>query len=209
MLRTVKESAMAALLKSAWEIALERTEGIEADPEKIRKEASINKGRKLAGTYLANLEDDGSDLKKTYEKADENLQPLLKAGLGTTVIMNIALPQTTDYENRIEKMIFIASTIDGPQSLSVDLLGQVGQFMGKYVEARDSLLERARQQYAPVYEQKREREMQQYGRSSNIPLDQDPEFLQLLQKSFAQLSAQFQQALDEVKDELRKEWNLQ
>ncbi|MGI6432371.1 MAG: DUF6657 family protein [Sphaerochaetaceae bacterium] len=200
---------MAALLKSAWEIALERTEGIEADPEKIRKEASINKGRKLAGTYLANLEDDGSDLKKTYEKADENLQPLLKAGLGTTVIMNIALPQTTDYENRIEKMIFIASTIDGPQSLSVDLLGQVGQFMGKYVEARDSLLERARQQYAPVYEQKREREMQQYGRSSNIPLDQDPEFLQLLQKSFAQLSAQFQQALDEVKDELRKEWNLQ
>jgi hypothetical protein len=39
-------------------------------------------------------------------------------------------------------------------------------------------------------------------------MDQDPEFIQLLQKSYNQLSSQYQQVLDQAKDQLRQDWEL-
>lgn len=197
-----------ALLKSAWEIALERTEGIEADPEKIKRDAAINEGRRLAGTYLSEIENDGAQLEKTYTDADPAERELLKRGLAATVVLNVALPQSDDYELRIAKMRHIAEVIDGKGSESVQLIAQISQFMGKYLQARDSLLERAKQQYEPMYADKKERMMQKYGKTTNLPLDQDPEFLQLLQKSYNQLSGQYQQVLDQAKSQLKAAWNL-
>lgn len=198
-----------ALLKSAWEIALEKTEGIEADPAKIKRDMMINEGRRLAGSYLTDPEEDGTQLEKAYVEASEEDRKLLRLGLAATVVLNVALPQSDEYEERIAKMRHIAQVLDGKESTSVQLLGQIGQFMGKYLQARDSLLERAKQQYEPMYEDKKERMMQKYGKASNLPLDQDPEFLQLLQKSYNQLSSQYQQVLDQAKEQLKSTWKLE
>lgn len=197
-----------ALLKSAWEIALEKTANIEADPEKIREEMAFTDGRRLAGSYLTDLENDGKVIKSEYETASDDKKEVLKKAFGTTILLNIALPQSEEYEQRIERMIFIASIIDGEQGETTLLISHVGQFMGKYLNARDSLLERAREQYEPHWQQKRERMMQQYGKTDGLSLDQDPEFINLVQKSFAQLSDQYQQVLDEAKEQIKENWNL-
>jgi hypothetical protein len=197
-----------ALLKSAWEIALEKTANIEADPEKIREEMAFTDGRRLAGSYLTDLENDGKVIKNEYETASDEKKEILKKAFGTTILLNIALPQSEEYEQRIEKMIYIATIIDGEQGETTLLLDHVGQFMGKYLNARDSLLERAREQYEPHWQQKRERMMQQYGKADGVSLDQDPEFINLVQKSFAQLSEQYQQVLDEAKEQIKENWNL-
>lgn len=198
-----------ALLKSAWEIALEKTENIEADPEKIRRDMTLNEGRRLAGSFLSDPENDGSQLEQAYRSAKREDKPLLKRGLASTVVLNVALPQSPDYEQRIAKMRHIAEIIDGNESDTVQLLGQIGQFMGKYLQARDSLLDRAKQQYAPMYEDKKERMMQKYGKTTNLPLDQDPEFIQLLQKNYNQLSNQYQQVLEQAKEQLKQAWELE
>jgi dsDNA-specific endonuclease/ATPase MutS2 len=98
--------------------------------------------------------------------------------------------------------------IDGKESETVGLLGQIGQFMEKYLQSRDSLLDRARQQYQPMYEQKREQMMQKYGKVPNMSMDQDPEFVQMLQRNYNQLSNQYQQVLDQAKDQLKEAWSL-
>ena len=198
-----------ALLKSAWEIALEKTENIEADPEKIRRDMTLNEGRRLAGSFLSDPENDGSQLEQAYRSAKRDDKPLLKRGLASTVVLNVALPQSPDYEQRIAKMRHIAEIIDGSESDTVQLLGQIGQFMGKYLQARDSLLDRAKQQYAPMYEDKKERMIQKYGKTTNLPLDQDPEFIQLLQKNYNQLSNQYQQVLEQAKEQLKQAWELE
>ena len=41
-----------AKIKSAWEIALERTENIQIDREKLKKDENIKKARLCAGAYL-------------------------------------------------------------------------------------------------------------------------------------------------------------
>jgi allophanate hydrolase subunit 2 len=99
--------------------------------------------------------------------------------------------------------------LDGPSSESEQLLDQIAQFMGKYLDARDSLLERAKQQYQPMFEQKQEQMMQKYGRAVNMSVEQDPEFIQFLQKHYNQLSKQYQQVLDQAKDQLKQIWHIQ
>ena len=198
-----------SLLKSAWEIALEKTKEIKADPEKIRQDALINEGRRLAGTYLTELEADGSQITKALKKASPDDEELLKKGLAATVVLNVALPQNTAFEERVNKMKHMAQMIDGPDSESSKLLGQIGEFMDKYLQARDTLLERARQQYQPMFEEKKEQMMQKYGKSIGISMDQDPEFIQFLQKNYSQLSSQYQQVLNQARDQLKAAWGIE
>ena len=44
-------------IKSAWEIALEKTESIEIDENRIRHNATIDAIRRIAGSYLLSDED--------------------------------------------------------------------------------------------------------------------------------------------------------
>lgn len=193
-------------IKSAWEIALEKTEDIQADPEKIRHDELVTQGRRLAGKYITSVKGDFSAVKKAYLNAPAQERNLLQQGIAMTILHNIALPQASDFEERIKRMKRLAELIDGQSS---QLITQIGQFMGKYLQARDSLLERAKQQYKPVYQQKKERLMQKYGRGVSLPpLEQDPEFLQLVQNSYAQLTSQYQQVLDQAKEQLKQQWNL-
>ena len=78
-------------IKSAWEIALEKTESIEVDENKIRHSANIDAIRRKAGAYLLSDEDTEENTKRElskYEKDD------LKEALGQTIINSLTLPQT-------------------------------------------------------------------------------------------------------------------
>ncbi len=197
-----------SLLKSAWEIALEKTENIEIDTEKIKRDNLIDEGRRMAGTYLVDLDALFSTLETAFKEKSEEEKLLIKKGLALTIIANIALPQSDDYQVRVEKMQRIASLIESEESESIELLAQIGTFMGKYLDSRDNLLERARTQYKPLFEQKRQQMEAQYGRSSYSSMEQDPEFIQFLQKNYNQLSNQFQQTLDNAKSQLKEVWNV-
>ena len=197
-----------SLLKSAWEIALERTEDIEIDTEKIRNDNLIDEGRRMAGKYLSDIEAPFSTLESSFKEKSDIEKPLIKKGLALTLIANIALPQSDDYSERVTKMQDIATLISGPEAEAVDLLGQIGTFMGKYLDSRDNLLERARTQYQPLFEQKQQQQSAQYGRATYSSMEQDPEFVKFLQKNYNQLSHQFQQTLDNAKAQLKEVWEI-
>ncbi|MDC7245035.1 MAG: hypothetical protein PQJ47_03890 [Sphaerochaetaceae bacterium] len=198
-----------SLLKSAWEIALERTEGIEADSDKIRKDGLIDKGKRIAGTYLSDIEATFEQLESNVKEHCEEDRPFVIQGLSMTLLANVALPQNDEFKERIERMQRIASVIDGEEGDSVELLGQIASFMEKYLEAKETLLERARAQYKPMFEQKKQQMMSQYGRSTYSSMEQDPEFIQFIQKNYNQLADQYQQTLDGAKDQLKEKWNLE
>ncbi|HHU87813.1 MAG: DUF6657 family protein [Sphaerochaetaceae bacterium] len=196
-----------SLLKSAWEIALEKTKDIEADAKKIREDELFNQGRRLAGTYLNELEDTGSKIVKHLKKVEAEERELILNGIKATILSNIALPQNSLYSERLEKLGFLGEVIDGEEGESVALLTQIAQLLEKFIQARDTLVERARAQYQPIFEEKREQMRQKYGKEINLSMDQDPEFIQFLQKNFNQLSNQYQQVLDQAKEQLKTVWN--
>ena len=45
-----------AIIKSAWELALEKTEGLEIDTEKIKADMSIKEGRQIAAAFLNDID---------------------------------------------------------------------------------------------------------------------------------------------------------
>lgn len=194
-------------LKSAWEIALEKTKDIEGDPKKIREDELFNQGRRLAGTFLNELEDSGSKIVKQLKNAQEEERDFILNGIKATILSNIALPQNTLFRERLEKLGFLGEVIDGEDGESVTLLVQIAQIYERYIQSRDTLIERARAQYQPIFEEKREQLRQKYGNGIGISMDQDPEFIQFLQRNFNQLSDQYQQVLEQAKEQLKSAWN--
>ena len=60
-----------------------------------------------------------------------------------------------------------------------------------------------------MYEQKREQMMQKYGKAPSMSMDQDPEFVKMLQRNYTQLSNQYQEVLDQAKDQLKQVWGIE
>jgi len=197
-----------SLIKSAWEIALEKTEDIEVDENKIRKDQRIEKGRRLAGSYLSDVEATLEEFEDSYNREPEEHRKDINLGIARTVISNIALPQNDDYLPRMEKIANLAGLISENGEEIAHHIGQLSGLMGQYLEARETLLERAKAQYQPMFEQKQQQMMAQYGRASYSSVEQDPEFIQFLQKHYKQLSAQYQETLDRTKEDLRQLWDI-
>ncbi|MHC1691414.1 MAG: DUF6657 family protein [Sphaerochaetaceae bacterium] len=197
-----------ALLKSAWEIVMDRTENIQADPEKIHKEDLRKDGRRLAGSYLLGVDGNEQEVQRTYAACAPQDKPLMREGIATTIILNIALPQDAEYTARFERMLSLSTLISGDSEGPMQMLGQIRQFFDQYLGARDSLMERMKQQYQGVFAEKQERIAQKYGKGINASIEQDPEYLQLVQRGYTQLSTQYQQVLDQAKNNLKQMWGL-
>ncbi len=198
-----------SLLKSAWEIALEKTEDIEVDENKIRKDQRVEKGRRLAGSYLSDMEATFDTVENSFNETPEEQKADIKSGIAKTIIVNIALPQSDDYLPRMEKIANLAGLISENGEQIAHHIGELSGLMGQYLQAKETLLERAKAQYQPIFEQKQQQMMAQYGRATYSAVEQDPEFIQFLQKHYKQLSAQYQETLDGAKAELKQLWNIE
>lgn len=197
-----------SLLKSAWEIALEKTDSIKPNPEKTRLEALRTEGRKLAGLLLASDDPEDTSVEKAYAQYSAEDKVYVREGIATTVVMNIALPQQNDIGQRLDKLQQLVKLVDGKQHSGNQVFEQLKRFLEQYITAREKLIERAKQQYLPIFQEKQERLAQKYGKGVDLSMEQDPEFIQMLQNGFSQLNGQYQRALDQGKEQLKAVWNI-
>ncbi|HRV23932.1 MAG TPA: hypothetical protein P5046_01830 [Sphaerochaeta sp.] len=56
-----------AIIKSAWEIAMERANAIQADPKKIQKDLTIKEGRQIAAAFLLDIDGTKEEAEKKYD----------------------------------------------------------------------------------------------------------------------------------------------
>lgn len=192
-------------IKSAWEIALERTEDVHADPQKIQHDNLFKEGRQLAGSFLTDIDSTPEELEKNLSSYDKEQLATIREGIATTLLFNLTLPQDDGYKAGIQKLRALGRTIDQQAD---ELLEQLDGFFGQYLEAQDHLVERMKQQFQPMLEQKQTQMRKQYGQDFVLRPEQDPEFIKLLQQNLKQLSTQYQQALDDAKGQLRELFGL-
>jgi hypothetical protein len=193
-------------IKSAWEIALERTEDIHADPDKIQHDSLIKEGRQLAGSFLTDIDKTLEDIKEKLSTYDVGQLETVKQGMAMTLLFNMALPLDDGYKTSLQRLHQLADVID-PQA--TPLIDQLEGFFGQYLETQEHLVDRMKQQFQPMLEQKQAQLRQQYGPDFILRPEQDPEFVKLLQQNLKQLTAQYQQALDQAKDQLREMFGIE
>ncbi len=193
-------------IKSAWELALERTEDIQADPKKIHDDQLVKQGRQLAGTYLSDRDKSLEDIQEQLSSypADERKQVL--KGMALTVLYNLTLPIDEGYKDTLARVQTLAHAIDEKAD---PIMQQVGGFFDQYLQTQDHLIDRMKQQFQPMLEQKQEQLRQKYGPDFILRPEQDPEFVKLMQQNLQQLHAQYQQVLDQAKEQIKGTFGME
>ncbi len=188
-------------IRSAWEIALEKTQDIEIDKAKLEKENNITAARTLAGRYLNYDEEMNEDaLKKEYEKI-AGLDGV-RDGIRTSIMQNLTLPSETVLNDRYERLETLASLISGNDSQVMSLMRQITAFLKQYPEHQKQLYEQLKEHFRPMLEEKTQQLREKYGQDIPLSLENDKEFVQVANKQLEELRKQYESNLDAAKSQL-------
>jgi hypothetical protein len=190
-----------ARIKSALELALERTESVKSDKESIELFELKREGKKLAGTFLENP--DETNLEETIKKYPKDKQGALKQGMFDVLVSQIRLPATQD---DIPKQDAVGKAI---QFLVNDrrfgqLFGQLVQAFERYLAEVDQFDQAIRRQYAPKLRQKEEELARRLGRAVQLDPFQDPEFVNFYNQNMNALKGRYEEAIEQVRDQATK-----
>jgi excinuclease ABC subunit A len=94
-----------ARIKSAWELALEKTENLHVDLDKIKKDNTIKLGRKICGLYINDIDFSMEKFKSVYEKETDKTN--LKEGIINSLLINLSLPKDLSFDTTIDKIVEI------------------------------------------------------------------------------------------------------
>jgi hypothetical protein len=192
-------------IKSALEIALERTESVKTDKASISLFEAKQQGKRLANAYL---DDPSKNLEDELKKAPKDQQESLKQGIFDVLIPQITLPVTAEDMPRIEAVgkglrILIS---DGRFAT---MYKQLIQVLTRFLEEVAHYDQAIRQQYTPKLRQKEEELSRRLGREVHLDPFQDPEFVTFYNQNLNALKANYQVAVDQVRNEAQKIWDGQ
>ncbi len=189
-------------IKSAWEIALEKTKNVKADPGALKEQQYLEQGKKDISAYLDNPQDE--DLKARLKTIEKQYAALVKKGILDTLLSNLNLP-LTDYTAGRNSGVRRALSLVFPNAELVEtVFGQLDQFFGKYKQDREHIQEQIKAQYMPKLRAKAEALARQLGTEVELDPFSDPEFTALLNKNLAAFDEKYNQILSRAKEELRR-----
>jgi hypothetical protein len=193
-----------ALIKSAWEIALEKTEDLQADPAKIKRDRLVKEGRQLAASFLLDIDVTKEETAEKFGSCPAEDRDAVKEGMTLTLLANLTLPRSEQFKDSFAKVREL-STILAPGNEEIDgLMSQMEGFFSQYLQNQKDLIEQMKQQFGPQLEQKQAQLRQQYGPDFILHPEQDPEFMKLLDKNLSQLDSQYSSILDQAKGRIKE-----
>lgn len=184
-------------IKSALEIALERTESVKGDKGSIDQFEAKQRGKKLANEFMANP---GTDLEGAIKKTPKDEQSSLRRGIFDLLLAQINLPASPEDEKRLE------TVGKGLQAVINDgrftaLYRQLSQVFSRYLDETAQYEQAIQRQYAPKLRQKEEELSRRLGREVRLDPFQDPEFVAFYNQNMSGLKAQYEGAIAQVREQ--------
>jgi len=194
-------------IKSALEIALERTESVKTDKNGIGRFEAKQQGKRLANAFLEDHSGDpAKNITNELKKYPKEQQESLKQGFFDVLVPQISLPVSAEDMPRIEAvgkgLRFLMK--DGNFA---EMFKQLVQLFSRYLEETARYDQAIRQQYAPKLRQKEEEISRRLGREVRLDPFQDPEFVSFYNQNINALKANYQAAADQVREEAVRIWN--
>ncbi len=193
-----------ARIKSALELAMERIEDIESDPEQIRKDRLTQQGKRLAGSFLFShdktIEETQADLKAVPD-ADVDL---VRQAMTDTALANLSLPQDENYVDGLGKIKALLTLLSSGGEDLMGLFVQTDNLYNQYLTMKEQTYDQLVEQFKPRLEQKRKMIQQQTGQNIEIQPEMDKDFMQMANQTFKRMDDQFTQVLGQLKDAIRE-----
>lgn len=201
-----------ALIKSALELALEKTKDLKVDPVAAEAASVRQEGKRLAGQYLD--EPAAVDLGKKIEATAKDKRRWLKEGMIEIFSARLQLPSN---ETQIEAIAAIgqgyAALAQGQGLLGgaagaiaekkvQALFQQLSGFMRQYLDDMKNVEQVIRKQWAPKLREKERAMASRLGQEVRLDPMMDPEFAAFYKQNVGQVRQQYQDALDRAKADL-------
>jgi len=187
-------------IKSAYEIAMENSKGIEANKELVEQTRLRDEGKKLVSKIL----DDASfDLKAALKAFDPAQVKLVKEGLLQSLLANLVLPPDEFGTTNTKRLGEAVGAIVADTKKVSMIFGQLDGFFKEYIGERHRLVDAVEKQYAPKLRKKEDELSRQMGRPVKINPAADPEFQSIVRQYLSQLDAKYGEALDGAKEEIK------
>lgn len=206
------------MIKSALEIAMEKTKSLQVDKEAMAMQEARMEGKKLAGSFLNDPgEKDLAELIKAYPKEK---QEHIKTGIFEVLLANLQLPVlvtssasgTSAPANsaRIQAITQGLSAIAGKTAAAQlqTVAPQISTFLKQYAEDMQQADEAIKKQYAPRLKMKEQEMSQRLGQPVKINPMSDPEFSQFYTQNITKIKAQYQDYLARIKQDLARICNI-
>ena len=191
-----------AEIKSALEIALARTEGMEVDKEKVKAKENRIKGRKAALAFLEG-KSDAKELSSELKKEKGDARDAFKAGAAGSMMAYLKLPSDESYTAGFQRAAEGLEILAGGGGQIKQMFDQLGQFFDQYLQNRTQLEQQLQAQFEPLLKQKEEALHAQTGSRISIdPLD-DPDFQKAYSQNMENLSRNYLEALNQAKEQLK------
>lgn len=188
-------------IRSALDIALEKTAHIEGDPKSADNRDLKNAGKKAAGDFLAKG-DPAILMKIIGDKSDEK-KALIMEGALSILLASIHLPAV---EEDLKKTELIGTGLDAilPEKGMVQLFAQVAGILKQYLADQEQLSKALEQQFLPRLRAKQQEIAKRYGQNIPMDLHQDPEYLSALSKNRSMIEEKYDGVINEVRSRVRE-----
>ncbi|MDR1929385.1 MAG: hypothetical protein LBQ44_02030 [Treponema sp.] len=183
-------------IKSALEIALEKTEAVKSDKTGIEQFGAKQQGKRLANEFLAG----GASLEDSVKKCPKDQQAALKQGIFDVLVAQITLPAVKEDEKKLETAGKGLQIIIGDHRFAA-LFKQFIQAMTQYLDEAAQYEEAIKRQYAPKLRQKEEELARRLGRQVRLDPFQDPEFVAFYNQNMTALKTNYQGVVDQVREQ--------
>lgn len=188
-------------IKSALEIAMERTEDVKSDRETLLIHELKNEGMRLVSEALRNTEKT-EELKKRVSTLSSKDARSFMEGVSAALLTNLSLPTGDDFEDNLDTLKELFLSVSKEKKKILYFFEQLKGFLSQFIQNRKTLEENLEAQYEPRLRQKEDELYKRMGAKVHLEAQQDPEFLSLLHENRSKLEERYSTALRQVKQEL-------
>ena len=188
-------------IKSALELALERTADVKSDKSSLEAHEARQSGQRLAGRFL---DDSSINVAAEIRGLDRDKRDATREGFLHVMLSHLALP---GQESDLQRLRLVQKGIAGvvrDANLVDSLMDQVIQYLEQYLDTKNQLTERLREQFEPRIRQREQQIAQQTGRHVRLDPANDPEFAKALNQNMQRLQAQYAQVIDQAKAQIEQ-----
>ncbi|MDR2020386.1 MAG: hypothetical protein LBQ14_06455 [Treponema sp.] len=184
-------------IKSALEIALERTESVKGDKTSIDQFEAKQRGKRLANAFL---EDPKKFPDEELKKLSKEQQYAVKQGMFDVFLSQVTLPAVREDMGRIEAVGRGLQFILGDSRFAA-FYKQFTAAAAQYLEELDQYGEAIKRQYAPKLRQKEEELSRRLGRPVQLDPFQDPEFAAFYNQNMNALKGNYESLAAQVREQ--------
>jgi hypothetical protein len=186
-------------IKSALELALERTEDVVGDRRSLETAEAKRRGKKLAGEYLE--EPGAHPIEAALKQEAADTRDAFRQGVFEVFISRVSLPSN---ERDIGKFAALGS---GLQALAGDprisaIFRQLEAAAKSYLDETAQYEDAIMRQYAPQLKQKEAELSRRMGQQVRIDPFQDPEFIAFYKKNMDALKANYEAVIADARAQI-------